>query len=305
MDEYSVVDRRKCRFIIMDKSVPLAYMPYIGSQAVCVYLIYASLADQGNLYIDSDALKEFMSIDDQSLEECNKALEEYGLIKLESHEHNGKIANFCYVLQPPPFPRTLYVDLRKKSLVKDAIDDILQLTPGESKVQPVRARTPLITPAKLITKFYSLIGNGKVDIFEREAGKKHIGDLTKRGYSLEDIDFAIEWGFENSRNEMEDLSSISTLIDRAIRAKEDHLASLSNQAEEQAMVQGNEEIERKMIESYRKMMSDSERKSLRERALDLIKQDKRIKEEFITEQFIIIKENQIIREEYLKVNSQK
>jgi len=46
-------------------------------------------------------------------------------------------------------------------------------------------------------------------------------------------------------------------------------------------------------------MSDAEKKMLRDRAMDIIKQDKRINEEFVTEQLIIITENEIIREEYL------
>jgi len=306
MDEYSVIDKRKYPFLIMDKSIPLAYAPYIGPEAVCLYILYASLADQGSSSFSLEDVRDFLSINSETLEKCNKALEEYGLIKLENHEHNGRIISNCYVLQPPPFPRTLYADLNSKALVKDVVQDILNLAPEEqqSQSQPKRARATLITSTKLISKFYSMMGDGKVDIFEKESGKKHINDLTKKGYSLEDIDFAIEWGFENARGELEDLSSIGDLIDRAIESREKYMAERSRQAEEEVKSQENEHIERKMIEAYRKMMSDSEKKMLRERAMDIIKQDKSINEEFVTEQFIIITENEIIREEYLRKGKQ-
>ncbi|MGQ9608922.1 MAG: hypothetical protein ACUVWN_06460 [bacterium] len=300
MDEYSVIDKRKCRYIIMDKSIPLAYAPYIGVEAVCLYLIYASLADYGVTSIESDAIKDFIGISEEKLKECNNTLEEYGLIKIENQEHDGKIVNKCYVLQTPPLPSTLAIDLRKKSLVKDILDEIVQISPSEMKVQPKRARSTLITIPKLINKFYSKAGNGSVDIFEREAGKKHINNLLKKGYSLEDIDFTIEWGFANARDEIDDISSIGNLIDRAIADREEHIAKRTKQAEEEAKRQYNEEIERKMVESYRMMMSDSEKKLLRERAMNIIRQDSRINLEFVTEQLIIIKENEIIRNEYLK-----
>ena len=299
MDEYSVIDKRKYPFLIMDKSIPLAYAPYIGPEAVCLYILYASLADQSVSSFSLEDVRDFLGIDSATLGECNKALEEYGLIKLENHEHNGRIISNCYVLQPPPFPRTLYANLNSKALVKDVIQDLLNITPEEQPSQSKRARTTLITPTKLISKFYSMMGNGKVDIFEKESGKKHINDLTKNGYSLEDIDFAIEWGFENVKSEIEDLSSIVNLIDRAIESREKYMAERSRKAEEEVKSQENEHIELKMIDAYRKMMSDAEKKVLRERAMDMIKQDERIKEEFVTERLIIIKENEIIREEYL------
>ncbi len=300
MDEYSIIDKRKCRYIIMDKLIPLAYAPFIGMESVCLYLIYVALADHGITSIESDSIKDFISISDEKLEECNNTLEEYGLIKIENHEHEGKIINKCYVLQPPPLPSTLSVNLRKKSLVKDILDEIVQTSPEESKVQPKRTRSALITIPKLINKFYSKVGNGRVDIFEREAGKKYINNLIKKGYSLEDIDFAMDWGFANAWEEIDDISSIGNLIDRAIADREENIAKRTKQAEESAKKQYNEEIERKMVESYRMMMSDSEKKLLRERAMDLIKQDSRINLEFVTEQLIIIKENEIIRDEYLK-----
>ena len=301
MDEYSVLDKRKYPILIIDKSIPLAYAPYVGAESVCLYLIYISIADQGISLFNSDDVRDFIGIDSVNLEECNKKLEEYGLIKLETHEHNGKIINTCHILQPPPFPRTLYADLQNKALVRDFIQDTLNISPVEQKQAPVkRVRTSLVTPTKIITKFYSMIGNGKLDIFERESGKKHLSDLQNSGYSLDDIDFAIDWGFEHAREEIEDLSSIADIIEKAISAREKYIAERSQQAEKEARSQDNEDIERKMIEAYKKMMSDSEKKALRDRVMDMIKQDKRINLEFVTEQLIIIKENEIIREEYLK-----
>jgi DNA-binding transcriptional MerR regulator len=158
----------------------------------------------------------------------------------------------------------------------------------------------LITASKLITKLYRGIGNGKVDIFERESGKKHINDLLQKGFSLEDIDFAIEWGLENARGEIEDFSSVKNLMDRAIAAREEHMAKRAQQAEREVERQEEEEIERKMVEAYRKMMPDADKKRLRDRVMGEIRQDKRINEEFVTETYIIIKENEIIRKEYLR-----
>ena len=299
MNEYSVVDRRKCSFLILDKAIPLAYAPYIGAEAVCLYLLYASLADQGIASIQPDDLREFLGIDSESLEKHNQTLEEYGLIRLEIHEHNGRIVSNCYVLQPPPLPRTLYTDLQKKSLVK-YVEDILGYVPTESPEKTRRPRRSLITPTKLITKLYKGIGDGKVDIFERESGKKHISDLVEAGYSLEDIDYAIEWSLGYASDEIEDFSSIKTLIERAIEAREEHIAKRTQQAEEEVKSQEDEVLERKMVEAYRNMMSDGEKKRLRERVMEGIRRDKKYNEEFVTDQLIVIMENEIIRKEYLK-----
>jgi len=299
MNEFSVVDRRKRSFLILDKSIPLAYTPYIGTESVCLYLLYASFADQGNTSIEPNDLKEFMDIDSESLDKCNQTLEEYGLIKLEDHEHNGRIVTSCYVLQPPPLPQTLCNDLRKKALAK-YIEEVLDLAPAESPRVSTRKRRPLITATKLITKLYDGIGNGKVDVFERESAKKHISDLSQKGYSLEDIDFAIEWSLENARNEIEDFSSIKELMDRAIAAREEYMTRRTQQAKQEVKSQEKEEIERKMVEAYRRMMSDTEQKRLRERVMEEIRQDKKINEEFVSEPLIIIKENEIIRKEYLR-----
>ncbi|MBD3183218.1 hypothetical protein GF312_13060, partial [Candidatus Poribacteria bacterium] len=221
MEEYSVVDRRKHSFVVLDKSIPLAYAPYIGANATCLYLLYASLADQGNVSVDQDDVKEFLSFDAETLESCNQTLEEYGLLKMENREHNGKIHSYCYVLQPPPLPQTLYTELRKKPLAKYA-ENVLDFVPAEKPTKKRRTRRSLITPTKLINKLYKSIGVGKVDVFERESGKKHVNDLLEAGYSLEDIDFAIEWGLESAIDEIEDFSSIKNIIERAIAAREEH-----------------------------------------------------------------------------------
>ena len=299
MKEYSVVDRRKSSFLILDKAIPMAYAPYIGAESVSLYLLYAAIADQGNASIEPEELRDFLGMDGESLEKCNQTLEEYGLIKLENHEHNGRIISNCYVLQPPPLPQALHKDLRKKALAR-YVEDILGFVPTESPRKSTRKRHPLITASKLITKLYKGIGNGKVDIFERESGKRHINDLLEAGYSLEDIDFTIEWSLQSARHKVEDFSSIKNLIDRAITAREEYMAERTQQAEQEVKQQENEEIEQKMVEAYRKMMPDVEKKRLRERVMEEIRQDKRINEEFVTEPLIVIKENEIIRTEYLK-----
>ena len=302
MDEYSVVDRRRCPFLVLDKAVPLAYAPFIGPEAICLYLLYASLADQAFLFSSHHSDSEFLGIDTESLEKCNQILEEYGLIKLENHEHNGRIVSSCYILQPPPLPQTLHKDLRNKALAK-YVEDILGFASTEPPKQTKRVRRRLITPAKLITKLYKGIGNGKVDIFERESGKRHISDLLQEGYSLEDIDYATEWALEYAADEIEDFSSIKDLMDRAIKARDEHMAKRTRQAEKEVKGQGDEVVERKMVEAYRKMMSDAEKKRLRERVMNDIRQDKKYNEEFITEQLIVIMENEIIRREYLKTSA--
>lgn len=299
MKDYSVIDRRKCSFMILSKAIPLAYAPYIGAEAVSLYLLYAALADQGNAVISPDDLREFLDIDDESLEKCNQALEEYGLVKLENHEHNGKIVSNCYILQPPPLPQTLYQDLQKKSLT-GYIEDVLDFAPAESPRKRTRPRQTLVTPTKLITKLYHGIGRRKADIFERESGKKHIGDLLESGYSLDDIDFAIEWGLENAISKIEDFSSIKDIIENAIGAREEYMTRQTQQVQEEVKDREGEEIERKMVDAYKNMMSESEKKRLRDRVMAEILKDERINEEFVTEQLLIIKENEIIRKEYLK-----
>lgn len=298
MNEYSIIDGRHRSFLILDKAIPLAYAPYIGADSVCLYLLYASLADQGSASIEPDEIQEFLDMDTESMQKCNQTLEEYGLIKLEDHEHNGRIITNCYVLMPPPLPQTLYQELRKKSLTK-YIEDVLEFVPATPK-RSIRARRSLITESKLISKLYKGIGNGKVDIFERESGKRHIKELVEKGYSLEDIDFAVEWSLEKAISEVEDFSSIKDLIERAIADREKYMAERTQQAEQEVKGQGEEEIERKMVEAYRKMMPEAEEKRLRQQVLEKIRQDERMNEEFVTEQLLIIMENEIIRKEYLK-----
>ena len=299
MNEYSIIDEKRRPFLILDKAIPLAYAPYIGADSVCLYLLYASLADQGSAAIEPEELKEFLDMDTESIEKCNQTLEEYGLIKLENHEHNGRIVTNCYVLKPPPLPQTLYQDLRKKSLTK-YIEDVLEFVPAKSPQKSTRTRRSLITESKLITKLYKGIGSGKVDIFEREAGKRHIKELVEKGYSLEDIDFAVEWSLEKAISQIEDFSSIKDLIENAITDREKYMAERTQQAEKEVKGQGEEEIERKMVEAYRKMMPEAEEKRLRQQVLEKIRQDERMNEEFVTEQLLIIMENEIIRKEYLK-----
>lgn len=300
MNEYSIVDRRRRSFLILDKAISLAYAPYIGAESVCLYLLYASLADhQGSASIEPEELIEFLGMNSESMEKCNQTLEEYGLIKLEDHEHNGRIITNCYVLEPPPLPQTLYQDLRKKSLTK-YIEDVLEFVPAESPKKSTRPRRSLITESKLITKLYQGIGVRKIDIFEREAGKKHVKDLVGMGYSLEDIDFAVEWSLEKAINQIEDFSSIKALIETAIEAREKYMAEQTQQAKKEVKGQGEEEIERKMVEAYRKMMPEAEEKRLRQQVMEKIRQDERMNEEFVTEQLLIIMENEIIRKEYLK-----
>ena len=101
-------------------------------------------------------------------------------------------------------------------------------------------------------------------------------------------------------SQVEDFSSIKDLIDRAIADREEHMAKRTQQAKQEVRDQGKEEIERKMVEAYRKMMPETEEKRLRQRVMEEIRKDKRINEEFVTEQLIVIMENEIIQKEYLK-----
>ena len=78
------------------------------------------------------------------------------------------------------------------------------------------------------------------------------------------------------------------------------MAERTQQAEKEVKGQGEEEIERKMVEAYRKMMPEAEEKRLRQQVLEKIRQDERMNEEFVTEQLLVIMENEIIRKEYLK-----
>jgi hypothetical protein len=298
MNEYSIIDGRRRSFLILDKAIPLAYAPYIGADSVCLYLLYASLADQSSASIEPDEIQEFLGIDTESMQKCNQTLEEYGLIKLEDHEHNGRIITNCYVLKPPPLPQTLYQDLRKKSLTK-YIEDVLEFVPAAPK-KSTRTRRSLITESKLISKLYKGIGHSKVDVFEREAGKRQVKELVEKGYSLEDIDFAVEWSLEKAIGQIEDFSSIKDLIGKAIEDREKYMAERTQQAEQEVKGHGEEEIERKMVEAYRKMMPEAEEKRLRQQVLEKIRQDERMNEEFVTEQLLVIMENEIIRKEYLK-----
>lgn len=299
MDEFAIIDKRKHRYITIDRSIILAYSPFIGSKALHLYLLYITLGVDGDMVFSKNDISNFLNISQEEFDEANRTLEEYGLIKIETRERDGKIVNICNIIETPAVPKTIQMSLRKKALVVGLIDDMIQASPAQQDVKKKSRRT-LITPMKLITKFYSLLGNGDVDIFEREAGKRHINRLMEQGYSLDDIDFAIEWCFENVRNELHDLSSLLKFIDRAINERDEYLSKREQQTNIELEAREDDELERKMIESYKKMMPDNERKALRQRALDMILQDKRINPEFVTEHLIAIKENEIVREEFLR-----
>jgi hypothetical protein len=160
----------------------------------------------------------------------------------------------------------------------------------------------------LINDFYANIGQKKIAKEKRERAEKDIEELLKDGFRPEDIEFAIKWTSNNPKEKLYDFSIIKHTIGQAMAEKEKVEKKESEKLEREkilAQEQVEEEKQTKIqekIREHKNSLNDSQRKQLREEALNAIRNTKGIREELITEIFIETKENELLM---IQINSKR
>ena len=155
----------------------------------------------------------------------------------------------------------------------------------------------------IISGFYKGIGQEKISKTKRERADKSFKELHRDGFSLEDIQFAVEWTLKNSKEEPYDFSIITHTIGQAMAAKEKMEREKTEKLERKRIAAAEEaekerrDREREKIEAYKETLSTEERAKLRERALEEIRKIDGVKEEFIGDILIEVKENEILKAE--------
>lgn len=151
--------------------------------------------------------------------------------------------------------------------------------------------------------FYSELGQTKISNDKREKAKASLQELLADGFSLEEIQFAVEWTIENAKEKPYDFSIIKHTIGQAMAAKEEAEATAERKLErertetqKQAEEKKRDE-EKEKIDLYKEALSPEERTELRKTAEAEIKESGQYKTEFITDILIEAQENQIIRAE--------
>jgi hypothetical protein len=180
-----------------------------------------------------------------------------------------------------------------------------------AQIEPSHSEHPLkdikdnlkdsLSQNRVIDLFYNGIGQKKVTKQKRERAESNIRELLNEGFTEKDIAFAVKWTIENSKEKPYDFSLIKETIGQAIAEKEKaEKKEAEKQEREKRLTQEQTEREEQeklleRIREHKNNLDDSQRKQLREEALDAIKNTKGIREEFVTEILIEAKENEIIR----------
>ncbi len=177
------------------------------------------------------------------------------------------------------------------------------IPPGDTNIDhKIYLKDPL-SPEDITNSFYEGIGHSRITKEKRERAKECIKELTEENFSLEDIQFAIEWTLKNKTEKLYDFSIIKHTIGEAMSAKEEIEKRETDRQENERLAQEEkEEAERlekesALMESHKAKMNQKDRDELRERALEEIRNTKGVKAEFITDILINAKEKEILKRE--------
>ena len=157
-----------------------------------------------------------------------------------------------------------------------------------------------LSPDKIITFFYRGIGQKRISKTKRERAKICIKELTKDGFSVETIQFAVEWTLENAKKDLYDFSIIKHTVGQAMATKKKAEAETAKKREKEriaAQERAEEEArerETAKIKAYKKNLDTDERVQLRKKAEDEIRNSGQYRAEFITDYLIAAKENELI-----------
>jgi len=152
----------------------------------------------------------------------------------------------------------------------------------------------------IIGNFYEKVGQSKISREKRERAENDLRELLNDGFSLEDIQFAVEWTLENAKEEPYDFSMIKHTIGQAMAVKKKAETEEAKRLEREKTAERQREKERiqkaeeEQVNTYKRGLTVGERAKLRERAEAEIRDSGQFKEEFITEYLIEAKENEIL-----------
>jgi len=153
----------------------------------------------------------------------------------------------------------------------------------------------------IISAFYKDIGQKRVTKTKREKAEKYIEELLNEEFSLEDIQFAVQWTLENSKEDIYDFAIIKHTISQAIVDKEKLEAEKARKLEKEKMAIQEQEAERRneeelaKLKAHKEELSEVERTELYKKAMDEIAKMEGVKKEFVTPILIEAKENEILK----------
>ena len=157
-----------------------------------------------------------------------------------------------------------------------------------------------LSPREIITEFYKGIGQSRISKEKSERAENDLKELLDDGFSQEEIEFAVKWTIENSKEKPYDFSIIKHTIGQARAVKKEVEEKEAKRLEEERLkAQHQKEENRKAeelarIKTYRDDLPSDQRVELRKKALEVIRKMDGVKEEFVTESFIESQENEII-----------
>jgi len=164
-----------------------------------------------------------------------------------------------------------------------------------------------LSPSSLVKKFYLLLDQNKISKQKRERALHQINELIKEGFSLEDIDFTIEWTTQNKSN-LHSFGIIPETIGEALREKEKYLKIqrereiVENKKREKQKQEEEEEKLQQKIQETRNNLSKEKLAEIHQQAEDIVKSQIGGKK-FGQEILVKVKENEIIRNLYLENSS--
>ena len=161
-----------------------------------------------------------------------------------------------------------------------------------------------LSPYTLTKKFYSLLNQDKISKQKRERALRQINELIKEGFSLKDIDFAIEWTVKNKSN-LHSFGIIAETIGEALSEREKYLKiqqekeRLENEKRERERKQREEESLQRKIQEIKNSLPKEELAKIHREAEKIVKAQGNEKK-FGQDILVRVKENEIIRNLYLQ-----
>ncbi len=161
---------------------------------------------------------------------------------------------------------------------------------------------------QIVDLFYTGIGQKKISGEKRERALIVLKDLGKDGFDPEDIEFAIKWTLQNSKEQPYDLAILKHTIGQAL-ADRDKVTAQEREGEEQER-RRREEDERKEreaeelreVDEYRSKLNESEREELNNEALLELRGNPEVRNDMINDFLINLKEKEIIRRRLERTN---
>jgi hypothetical protein len=157
--------------------------------------------------------------------------------------------------------------------------------------------------SEIASNFYKGIGQTKISKNKKEKAEKDIDELLNDNFSVEDVEFAVEWTLKNSTEKIYDFSIIKHTIGQATAEKRKIEEQKARKLNEEKMVSKKLEEENKRndefakIKAYKEAMTKKDRDDLHKKAEFEIRNCGKYREEFITDLLIETKENELIGKE--------